>query len=73
MLAEEETLIGRVDDDRILREAGVIEILQQSAHVIVESLHAAEIIVHEAVVLPGGQFFTGKSLRASGGLRLRGP
>ena len=52
MLAEVPALVGRVDDNRIFGEAGVVEVLEHAADVVVHRLHAAQIILDVTLVHP---------------------
>ena len=58
MLAEVEALVGRVDDDGVREQALLLEVLQDAADVVVDRLHAAEVIVHVALVAPLDQVAT---------------
>ena len=52
MLAEVEPLVGRIDDDGVLHEAFLFEELQHAADVVIDRLHATEVIMHIALVAP---------------------
>ena len=62
VFAEEKTLVGRIDDDGVGGEAGVVEVFQDAADIVIHALDAAEIVVHEAVVFPFGQRVAGEIL-----------
>ncbi len=52
MLAQIESLVGGVDHDAVLAQAQLVQRLQNTAHSIVHRGHAAEVILHVALVLP---------------------
>ena len=52
MLAEIEALVGRVDDDRVVRLARIFQPVEHAAHAVVHCGDRAEIFVHVALVFP---------------------
>ena len=55
VLAEEEALVGRVDDDRVVGEPFRVEAVEQPADVLVDRCHAAQVILHVELVRPAAQ------------------
>ena len=53
MVAQEETLVAGVNDDGIRGQPGLVEPIQQSAHVIVDRLDTGEVILEVTLIFPG--------------------
>ena len=62
VFAEEEALVGGVDDDGVGGQAGVVEVLQEAPDAVIQAFDAAEVVVHEAVVFPFGERAAGELL-----------
>ena len=54
------TLVGRVDDDRVLGQAALVEVIEQAADVLIHGRHATQVILDVPLVLPMGQFLAGE-------------
>jgi len=54
VIAEEETLIRRVDDDRVLGQAGGIEVVEQPADVVVDGGDTTQVVLDVTLVVPAG-------------------
>ena len=55
MLAHVEALVGGVDHEGVVQQALLLQVVEHTAHVIVERLHHLGIVAHVALVLPFGQ------------------
>ena len=55
MLAQEKALVGRVNDDRVLGQPGVVEIIEQPADAFVDRRDAGQVVVHVALVFPADE------------------
>ena len=60
VVAEEEALVAGVDDDRVLREAGCVEVVEHAADAVVDRLHRRQVVLHVALVLPAHQRLAGQ-------------
>ena len=70
MVAEEEALIARVDDDRVPGQSTSVEIVEQAPDVVVDRLNGRQVVLHVALVLPACERLTGERhavAAASGG------
>ena len=56
MLAEEETLIGRIDNYRIVQLARIFQIFHQSPDTFIYRDHRCQIVAHILLVFPAHQF-----------------
>ena len=54
VVAEEEALVGGVVDQRVLRQAVLVEVVEDLPHGVIDRLHAAQVVAHVALVLPRG-------------------
>ena len=73
VIAEIEALVGVVDDDGVLGEAGLVEIVEHAAEVLVDGSDAAEVVLDVALVAPADEILAGEvRLAESGVLRLVG-
>ena len=68
-IAEIPAVIRRVEDNRILRETGAVEIIQHAADAVIHALHAGEVVLHVALVFPLGQFLAGEFTFRAVGIR----
>ena len=68
VLAQIEALIGRVDDDGVAGKTVVVEEFEQPAHAFVDGLHAAQVVVHVALVFPADEIAAVERGRAEGGV-----
>ena len=55
MLAHVEALIGGIDHEGVVQQALRLQVVEHTAHVVVERLHYLGIVAHVALVLPFGQ------------------
>ena len=61
VVAEEEALVAGVDHDRVAAQAGLVEVVEHAADVVVHRLHAGEVVLHVALVLPARQRVAGQA------------
>ena len=66
--SQEKTLVAGVDHHGVPRQVAIVQVFEESAHVVVDRGNAAEIVLDEALVLPGQQ---GVAARPGGGSILR--
>ena len=60
VVAEEESLVARVDHDGVLREALPIEEVEQAPDVVVHRLDGRQVVLHVALILPAGERLAGQ-------------
>ena len=68
MFAEIESLIGRINDDRLAAGPFVVEKLKQPPDALVHRLDAPQVIVHVALVLPAHEVFALQPRGTEGGV-----
>ncbi len=59
VIAQEKALVRRVDHDRIVSEAVLIEVFEHASHIVVDRSNACQIVAHVSLVLPLLQFRVG--------------
>ena len=67
MIAEEEALIGVVDDDGVVGDFVFVEVIEDAADVVIDGLNAAEIILDVDLI---GPFAQGVAFQAGRGIHL---
>jgi hypothetical protein len=55
LTAKKETLVGGVDHDRVFRQALAVEVVKQSAHVVVHAPDATQVVLDVELVCPLAQ------------------
>ena len=56
VIPQVKTLVGCVDDHRILGQSALIKVLEQSAYVLIHRLGAQQVVADPSLVVPAGQF-----------------
>ena len=57
VLAEVETLVGRVDDDGVVRQPGFVEVVENPAEIRINGSNAAQVVLEITLILPANQIF----------------
>ena len=61
MIAEEEALVGVVDDDGVVGEALLVEVVEHAADVVIDGLDAAEVVLDVDLVSPFAEGVAGEA------------